>query len=204
VTSDIPKEREDSRWHARHARNLWFLSLIGYPIIGIVVVNIAGTWLGGFARVSVGVLVLVGFFLYLKWLYRWLDRIAMQDRAEKREKFRGIYRVKAPPTSKWTWLQENIKIGDYAWEREPWRKDDLIYLHGLEEQWGVVWMAGFRREDVEYVGPKPVSEYDWRGFDYDGRKPTAPYHWGLVKVKNLCPFAISGKNRKVYRWQFPI
>ncbi len=121
-----------------------------------------------------------------------------------RERYRTIYRIKGQPASNWTWLKENIRVGDYAWEIEPWRKDGLIYLHGLEGQWGVVWKAGFRREDVEYVIEKPVSEFDWREFDYDGPKPLAPFHWGNAKAKKPCPFPVNSEALKTYhRWQFP-
>jgi hypothetical protein len=189
---------------ANNAIYLWFIALLAYPTIGIVIINLVVASYAAWIRVAVGLFIFAGFFVFLRYLYRWSDRIGVQRRAEIRQSYRGIYRVKAPPASHWAWLKENITIGDYGWERPPWRNDDLIYLHGLQEQWGVVWMAGFRREDVEYVGPKPVSEYDWREFEYDGPKPAAPYQWGLANAKSACPFPVSTENRRVFKWRFPV
>jgi hypothetical protein len=189
---------------ANRAICLWFVLLPLYPVVGIAAIHSVDAHFGAGARVTVGVIIFAGFFVYLRWLYRLADRISAWRRAEIRETYRGIYRVKAAPSSQWSWLKENIQVGDYAWERPPWRRDELIYLHGLQEQWGVVWMAGFRREDVEYVTAKPVSEYDWRDFDYEGAKPRAPYQWGMAKAKTLCPFAVSTENRRVLKWRFPV
>jgi hypothetical protein len=178
--------------------------LLLYPAVGIPAIYIIDAHFGAGPRVTVGAIIFAGFFVYLRRLYRWADKISAQRRAEIRETYRGIYRVKGEPSSQWSWLKENIQVGDYAWERPSWRRDDLIYLHGLQEQWGVVWMAGFRREDVEYVTTKPVSEYDWRDFDYDGPKPRAAYQWGIAKAKSPCPFAVSTENRRVFKWRFPV
>lgn len=52
-----------------------------------------------------------------------------------------------------------IEIGDYGWEAEPLHDDGLIYLHGLNEKWGVVWYRGFRPNQIEKVGPKPRTQY---------------------------------------------
>jgi len=189
---------------AERAIGFWFVLLLLYPSVGIPAIYIIDAHFGAGPRVTGGVIILAGFFSYLRWLYRWADRISAKRRTEIRETYRGIYRVKGAPSSQWSWLKENIQVGDYAWERPPWRRDELIYLHGLQEQWGVVWMAGFRPEDVEYVTTKPVSEYDWRDFDFDGPKPRAPYQWGMAKAKSLCPFAVSTENRRVFKWRFPV
>jgi hypothetical protein len=186
------------------ATNLWFVVLALYPAIGIPVIFSVDAHFGAGARVTAGLIIFAGFFFHLRCLYRWADRVSARRRAIIRETHRGIYRVKGAPSSQWSWMRENIQVGDYAWERPPWRRDDLIYLHGLQEQWGVVWMAGFRREDVEYVAAKPVSEYDWRDFDYDGPKPRAPYNWGMAKAKSPCPFAVSTENRRVFKWRYPV
>ena len=201
--SDVksPAKRSSS---AERAIGLWFVLLLLYPAVGIAAIYFVDSRFGAGARITVGVIIFAGFFAYLRWLYRWADRMGAQRRAEIRETYRGIYRVKGAPSSQWSWLKENIQVGDYAWERPPWHRDDLISLHGLEEQWGVVWMAGFCHEDVEFVTAKPVSEYDWRDFDYDGPKPRAPYHWGLAKAKTLCPFSVRTENRKVFKWRFPV
>jgi hypothetical protein len=189
---------------AKRSVGLWTVLLLLYPSVGIPAICIAGAQFGAGASFIIGVIVFAGFFAWLRWLYRWADRIGAKRRAEIRETYRGIYRVKAAPSSQWSWLKENIQVGDYGWERPPWRCDDLIYLHGLQEQWGVVWMAGFRREDVEYVTTKPVSEYDWRDFDYEGPKPRAPYNWGISKAKSPCPFPVCTENRRVFKLRFPV
>lgn len=189
---------------ANFAIGLWLIALISYPMAGIAALHWMGTAYGEIARLGTGLAVFLGFFLFLKYLSRWSDKIDGLQRAYIRETYRGIYRVKAPPVSEWTWSRENIRIGDYGWEARKWNCDDLIYLHGLEEQWGVVWIGGFRREDIEYVGPKPVSEYDWKDFEYDGPKPGGFYRWGGAKAKTPCPFPVSTAGRKIWRWRFPV
>jgi hypothetical protein len=82
-------------------------------------------------------------------------------------------------------------------------KHGLIYLQGLTDEWGLVWRAGFRPDQVEFVGPKPVSQYDWKDFEYDGPKPTACYHWQYGKPRQSCPFPVQ-KKVKHDRLQFPI
>ncbi len=196
----MPKRPES----AEKAIGLWFVLLLLYPAVGISAIYVIDAHFGASARVTVGAIIFGGFFAHLRWLYRWADQISARRRVEIRENYRGIYRVKGAPSSQWCWLKENIQVGDFAWERPPWRRDGLIYLHGLQEQWGVVWMAGFRPDDVEYVTTKPVSEYDWREFDYDGPKPIAPYNWGMAKAKSLCPFAVNTENRRVFKWRFPV
>jgi hypothetical protein len=192
------------RSSAEKAWGWWFLLLALYPAVGIFVIGLVDARFGGRARVIAGLIIFAGFFMHLRWLFHWGDKIAEWRRAEMREAYRGIYRIKGEPSSKWCWLKENIRVGDYAWERPPWHDGDLIYLHGLQEQWGVVWMAGFRPEDVEFVATKPVSEYDWRDFDYEGRKPVAPYNWGISKAKSPCPFPVDTQNRRGFKWRFPV
>lgn len=182
---------------------LWILLLLLFPVVGVPLIVYSGVHFGSGARVVVGLIVFAGYFVYLRWMYRWADKISARARAEIRERYRGIYRVKGAPSSQWSWLKENIRVGDFGWQRPAWRRDGLIYLQGLQEQWGVVWMAGFRPEDVEFVTAKPVSEYDWRDFEYDGIKPRAPYNWGISKAKQPCPFAVDTENRNVFKWRFP-
>jgi len=183
---------------------LWFAMMLLYPMVGVPVIIISGEKFGAAMPLAVGLIIFAGYFLYLRGLYRWLDRINAQRRTEIRQTYRGIYRVKGPPSSHWSWLKENIKVGDYGWERPPWGREDLIFLHGIQEQWGVVWIAGFRPEDVEYITTKPVSEYDWTDFEYDGPKPSGYYSWGISKAKLPCPFPVNTNNRKVFKWRFPV
>jgi len=187
------------------APQLFFIfAVLGYPMVGVAVIGRVGLVWGTGIQTVVGLAVFAGLFFVLWFLYSVLAKADAQQRAYRRETYRGIYRVKGQPASPWTWLKENIKPGDYAWEIEPWRKDKLIYVQGLEEQWGVVWKAGFRPEDLEYVGPKPVSQYDWRDFNYDGLKPAGSYSWGRAKAKVACPFPVKLTGGKIHRWQYPI
>jgi len=67
-----------------------------------------------------------------------------------------------------------IKVGDYGWQAEPIRNDGLIYLQGLTAEWQVVWYAGFHPEQIESVGPKPRSQYDW-DYSWARRAPPCPF-----------------------------
>jgi hypothetical protein len=183
---------------------LSFFALAGYPVVGVVIINHVAAAHGRTAQIGVGFAIFAGFFIFLKYWYRWIDHFQMRRRAYIRDVYRGIYRVKVLPVSKWTWLKENIKTGDYGWEMEAAQKDDLIYLHGLNDQWRVVWIGGFRREDLEYVGLKPVSEYDWREFDYDGPRPTSIYSRVESKAKTPCPFPVNMDGRAIVRFQYPV
>lgn len=81
---------------------------------------------------------------------------------ELSEKYPLIYRVKCLPSEAQCVLKAegtSIKIGDFGWQAEPFRQDSLVYLHGLNDRWQVVWYAGFRPEQVEVVGPKPRTQY---------------------------------------------
>lgn len=93
-----------------------------------------------------------------------LQRSSRRRRRKLRTKYPGVYRVLVVPDDK-TCIRKPegaaIRVGDYGWEAVPFRKDELIYLQGLTEDWLVVWYAGFGLEQVEYVGPKSRSQYDW-------------------------------------------
>jgi hypothetical protein len=71
-----------------------------------------------------------------------------------------------------------ILVGDFGWEAQPIREDGLIYLHGLNDRWQVVWYTGFRAEDVEFVAMKPHSHY----YLY-------PW-WFDTKQVSKCPFPV--------------
>lgn len=123
-----------------------------------------------FAVASVGAVVL----LY-RWSWKWEERRC----AEIRDLYRGIYRVvKVPANKKNIQLGEfaEIRIGDFGWEAEPFRNNELLYLQGLTTQWEVVWYAGFEPGEVEYVGPKPSSQYDRT--------------WGYGETPPICPFSV--------------
>jgi hypothetical protein len=152
----------------------------------------AGVWVG----IGVGILVASTDIAILAMLSRTMDRRYDRYRAEVREKYRGIYRVVAVPTNAKDFIVApgaEIRIGDYGWEAEPcWkRRDGLIYLQGLTLTWHVVWEAGFRPDQLEYIGPKPRSQYDWRD-DYDCRTGHPKAH---------CPYAV--QNRPTCAMGFP-
>ncbi len=123
--------------------------------------------------VSAGVVVL---------FYWWMSRREQHCLRELREKYRGIYRVTALPSSAAKVVMPpgaEIKIGDYGWETGPLHKDGLIYLQGLTREWTVVWHAGFDAAQVEKVAVKPSSQYDlW--MPYWARRPAQP----------ACPFPV--------------
>lgn len=143
------------------------------------------------------------FFVLMRNFYRCLDWLDVLGRAEKREKYRGIYRVLSLPSvhnEPNSWNAKDITAGDFGWEARPLTKDGLIWLHGLSVHWRMAWRAGFKAGEVEYVGPKPISHYDWKDFEYDGPKASSVYSSAIPKQP--CPLpvqkTISG------RLQFPM
>src|SRR5580700_9159767 len=88
---------------AERAIGLWFVLLLLYPAVGIPAIYIIDAHFGAGPRVTVGAIIFAGFFVYLRRLYRWADKISAQRRAEIRETYRGIYRVKGEPSSQWSW-----------------------------------------------------------------------------------------------------
>jgi hypothetical protein len=66
----------------------------------------------------------------------------------------------------------SISAGDYGWEAENIHGDNLIYLQGLNDDWNVVWYAGFCRQQLEYVCEKPENQYQRRTWQrYHGKCP---------------------------------
>jgi hypothetical protein len=182
------------------------LSLVVYPIVSILVMEMIGRAIGLGARIVAGILLLAFFAVVLRYFGRVATWGCDRLRDEAREKHRGIYRVASLPTDETSVCKHKdteIKIGDYGWEAKPWKNNGLIYLHGLNAQWGLVWIAGFRPEQIEYVGLKPISHYNWREFEYDGTKPRSPYHWKYAKPKNPCPFPVE-TNPETHCFGFPV
>jgi len=98
------------------------------------------------------------------------------------EKYRMIYRVISAPHSNQFQMRASgasIEVGDYGWEAEPIHRDGLIYLHGLNPRWQVVWYAGLQPEQVQIVGPKPCSQYYKFPF------------WINEKKISSCPFSVN-------------
>lgn len=150
----------------------------GAIVIGKIVASVYGGWSGAGAGLLTGVLCSI--------ILAVLDRRhwQRQDRRlqELREKYHSIYRVIVVPTNLKIIIRPDgaeIKIGDFGWEAWPSHNDGLIYLHGLTPEWTVVWHAGFRQDQIEWVADKPNSQYDSWYQDWATPPPLPP-----------CPFPI--------------
>lgn len=148
-------------------------------LLGRLVANYFGVWWG----VGSGTLSTVLCATLLTLLYRAKRRRQESKRRGLREKYRGIYRVLSVPSEAKNVIKapgNEIIVGDYGWESEPPKnKGDLVFLQGLDENWRVVWYAGFSAQQIEYIGPKPRSQYDWDS------------SW--FKAPPRCPFAIRSR-----------
>lgn len=172
---------------------LAFLLIIGIPIsVGKLVGNYFGVWLGiGSAIFSSGFCVV---FVFL--LYRASGRRYEQRQRELREKYRGVYRVLALPTESGKVRKaqgSEIRVGDYGWEAEPLHNDGLIYLQGLTAEWCVVWYAAFHFEEIEWVGPKPCSQYDCQ-YSWARTPPYCPY---TVQLRHKADMGLPMANPKI-------
>ena len=119
-----------------------------------------GRWTGIGAGAVTLIICVMGVMLFYRWSWK-RDRRRLQ---ELREKYRGIYRVIALPSDQQIVAKPDgaeIRVGDYGWEAGPIHKEGLIYLQGLTLEWTVVWHAGFRRDQIEWVTEKPSSQYDY-------------------------------------------
>ena len=119
-------------------------------------------------------------------VYRWSWRRERKQLQELREKYRGIYRVIALPADQNIIAKPDgaeIKIGDYGWEAGPIHKDGLIFLQGLTVEWTVVWHAGFRPDQIEWITEKPSSQYDY----------WVPY-WAKSPPPPACPYPVIERN----------
>ena len=137
-----------------------------------------GRWIGiGSGTITLTICVIVTGLFY-RWSWR-RNRIRLQ---KLREKYRGVYRVLALPLDQKIVARPGgaeIRIGDYGWEAGPAGKDGLIYLQGLTKEWTVVWHAGFRPDQIEWIAKKPTSQYDY-WVPYWAKSPPAP----------PCPFPV--------------
>ncbi len=188
---------------------LAWISSLGVLIAGsTALAYVANDYLGVWGSVGVGVFALFTlFFGIMRYFYRFAEMLDVRSRAEAREKYRSVYRVLSLPSTgdfkPYNWCAADVTVGDFGWECRPITKDGLIWLHGLSVDWGHVWRVGFRPDEIECVGPKPVSQFDWKDFEYDGPKPTACYHWEFAKPKHPCPFPVQ-KTITDRRLKFPI
>ena len=137
---------------------------------------------GFWAGIGASILSVVACAIAVILFYRWSWRRNKRRLQELREKYRTIYRVIGLPTDKRSATMPEgaeIRVGDYGWEAGPIHNDGLIYLQGLTVKWCVVWHAGFRPDQIEKVGPKPSSQYDY----------WAPY-WAKVPPPAPCPYPV--------------
>ncbi len=137
-----------------------------------------GRWTGIGAGAVTLIICVMGVVLFYRWSWK-LDRRRLQ---ELREKYRGIYRVIALPSDQKIVARPDgaeIKIGDCGWEAGPVSKDGLIYLQGLTVEWALVWHAGFRRDQIEWITEKPSSQYDY----------WVPY-WAKSPPPPPCPYPV--------------
>jgi hypothetical protein len=110
-----------------------------------------------------------------------VNRIKTQKRRnEMHVEYNRIFQVLALPTDEKKGIfklimskEPEIRAGDYGWEIKPLKNSDLIYLQGLDQNWRAIWLAGFRRDQIEYIGPKPVS----------------------LKPKTPCPFPVQSREK---------
>ena len=115
------------------------------------------------------------------FLLKYILKHRFQKTKTKLAEYKLIYRVISVPSDNQIVLKADggaIEIGDFGWEAEPVYQDGLIYLHGLNPRWQVVWYAGFRPDQIEVVRPKPNSQYYY----------ISPY--ASVEKIPQCPFPI--------------
>ena len=137
---------------------------------------------GRWAGIGAGAVTLIICVMAAVLFYRWSWKRDRRRLQELREKYRGIYRVIALPSDQKIVAKSEsaeIKIGDYGWEAGPVSKDGLIYLQGLTVEWTVVWHAGFRPDQIEWITEKPSSQYDY----------WVPY-WAKSPPPPLCPYPV--------------
>jgi len=172
--------------HRRTRIKAWtiieMLALIVIVYIPISIGNMAAKRFGVLAGIGAGLISALVCIAALILFYRVSSRQSEQQRRELNKIYPSIYRVVSVPSDKQCVLRAegaSIEIGDYAWEAEPVFKNDLIYLHGLNDTWQVVWYAGFRPDQIELFEPKPKSQYyvypDWMN--------------GSKKISK-CPFSV--------------
>lgn len=116
---------------------------------------------------------------------RYLNRRQAQRRRLLRERYQYVYRVLALPPELSTFAKHpsaKIEVGDFGWEAPPLANDGLIYLQGLTPDWKLVWHAGFHPNQIEKVGPKPQSQYDYVAED---EFPVCPYPINERPTKDL-------------------
>jgi hypothetical protein len=152
-----------------------------FVVGAIVYANELGKSYGGNARIIIPIVGFVAACVVVVLTYYLLGTYEERYRRNLREKYRYIYRVIAAPDEEGKIKKHPsavILIGDYGWEAPPLANDGLIYLQGLTAKWGVVWYAGFRPDQIEKIGLKPQSQYDW---NYTWSYNTPPCLYPIVE-----------------------
>jgi len=167
--------------------------MIAIPIItGQIVVERFGIWAG----IAAGIAAFVASVLVVATFYTTTGRWVEREQRELSEKYPSIYRVTAVPTDVDRIVKAagaDIEIGDYGWEAEPIHTDGRIYLHGLTEEWCVVWHAGFTPDQIERIGPKPRSQY------------YLPYSWVCAGPDAPpCPFPVRMRTSRRNTLGYPV
>lgn len=180
----IGANRSSGRAPQPQRRGLTLLDMLP-PIfvmaVPLITFEVVATRFDKSAGIAAGLLSIVASALVVIAYYRWLGRLHQKELRELDEKYPDVFRVAAlPPDTSGILKAEGaeIQVGDYGWEAEPIHDDGLTYLHGLAENWRLVWYAGFRSDQIERIGPKPRTQYylpySWR-VEEGSKAPTCPF-----------------------------
>ena len=144
------------------------------------------------AGLAAGLITAIACAAMIYSLWQALNRVDARRRKRYRERYKKIFRVIAMPSTACAVCKPEgaeIRVGDNGWEAPPMHDDDgLVYLQGLTVDWYVAWHAGFRRDEIEFVRMKPVSQFDWPD--------------GIERGLPECPFPI--QERATTAMGFPI
>ena len=118
----------------------------------------------------------------------------LDERSSNRtlKRYPGVYRVQELPSSDSVVLlapNVTISVGDYGWQAEAVQQDELVYLQGLNENWYVVWYAGFKLNQLEYVCDKPENQFDRRSWQ---------------SIQNRCPFIVIAQKPNIETFGLPM
>lgn len=139
-----------------------------------------------FAGLAVAVTLHSCFFFYVL-----MDCLDARTSRHQLSLYPGVFRVKELPTndsSTFCAKGARICVGDYGWQAEAPDTSELIYLQGLNEDWHVVWYAGFASNQLEYICDKPENQLDRRAWQNDQKK---------------CPFVVSVKIPNIDTYGMP-
>ncbi len=179
VVSRMSRKAENRR-SSKGGYTLIELLAVMFIITGCLLTgDFVGRHFGKWPGIGAGVFGGAICFAIVALFYRWGWRRDKRQLLELKQKFCTIYRVVRLPSVQESIIKPvgaEIKVGDYGWEAAPIRNDGLIYLQGLTVGWCVVWHAGFRPEQVEKIGPKPSSQYDyWVPYWAKPSPPACPF-----------------------------